>query len=84
MQPTRRVKRERDSEPEVPRRQSRRLLTRSQSKHEDLTLEERAIQEVYKPHILLITRYLCYILGQRRRRKITSTRTSKGNKTAAS
>ena len=41
VQPTKRTKRERDSEPELPRRQSRRLLTKSQSKHETLTPEER-------------------------------------------
>jgi WD repeat-containing protein 76 len=41
VQPTKRIKRERDSESELPRRQSRRLLTKSQSKHETLTPEER-------------------------------------------
>jgi hypothetical protein len=40
VQPTKRIKRERDSESELPRRQSRRLLTKSQSKHETLTPEE--------------------------------------------
>ena len=45
VQPTKRIKRERDSE--LPRRQSRRLLTKSQSNGETLTPEERAIREVY-------------------------------------
>ena len=46
VQPT---KRERGSEPELPRRQSRRLLTKT----ETLTLEERAIREVYDMILLL-------------------------------
>ena len=46
VQPTKRIKRERDLESELPRRQSRRLLTKSESKHENLTPEERAIWEV--------------------------------------
>jgi hypothetical protein len=41
VQPTKRIKRERDLASELPRRQSRRLLTKSQSKHETLTAEER-------------------------------------------
>lgn len=45
VQPTKRIKRERDLESEPPRRQSRRLLTKSQPKHETLTPEERAIKE---------------------------------------
>lgn len=56
VQPTKRVKRERDSE--LPRRQSRRLLTKSQSNHETLTSEERAIREVYD---FLLSYSLCII-----------------------
>ncbi|KAF8798064.1 WD40 repeat-like protein [Phlegmacium glaucopus] len=44
VQPAKRIKRQRDSEP-LPRRQSRRLLTISQSKPENLTPEERVIRE---------------------------------------
>ena len=87
VQPTKRIKRERDSESELPRRQSRRLLTKSQSKHETLTPEER----VCKSLISIAVSYLYYILGgarkvvgQRRGGKIISTRTSKGSETAAS
>lgn len=55
VQPTKRIKRERDSESELPRRQSRRLLTRSQPKHETLTPEER----VYN-HLLFYLLCLIY------------------------
>jgi hypothetical protein len=89
VQPAKRIKRERDFE--LPRRQSRRLLTKSQSKDETLTPEERAIQEVYDS---LTTRYalsILYILGGARRvacqtggGEITSPRTSKGSQTASS
>ena len=42
VQPTKRIKRERDLESELPRRQSRRLLTKSQFKHDTFTPVERA------------------------------------------
>ena len=54
VQPTKRIKRERDSESELPRRQSRRLLTRSQSKHETLTPEER-VYDCLLSYLLCLT-----------------------------
>lgn len=54
VQPAKRVKRERDSESSLPRRQSRRLLTKSQLTDETLTPEERAIREVHDFLILFV------------------------------
>jgi hypothetical protein len=52
VQPIKRIKRERDSESELPRRQSRRLLTRSQPKHE--TPEQRVYNHLLSYSLCLI------------------------------